>query len=129
MDRRSFIAAGVVAAPVAGLAATGAAAGAATLPRPVLPGTEALRVLTTRIVNRDQFPGAQTPPTGTHLQLERRAGRFDPMRIAVLDPGGRTLGFLPPAQVGVLARLMDAGATAHATSTGPRSCEVWLHAG
>ncbi len=113
MDRRSFIAGGAVLAPVV------------ASPLAAAPIRGALRVLETRIANRDQFP-APLPAPGTRVALVRAHDRaYDPGSIAVHALDGARLGYLPPAQVGVLAAMMDAGFAAFGILT-DRGVEVRL---
>ncbi|MFD1912751.1 HIRAN domain-containing protein [Halodurantibacterium flavum] len=119
MDRRRFIASGVVAAPVLGAGPLYAGSGGARGRQ------DTVALLSTRIVNRDRFSATPLPQVGTRLALRREAGDYDPRRISVLTPEGATIGYLPPVQVGVLAALMDAGASAYATLTA-RGVDLWL---
>jgi hypothetical protein len=101
MDRRAFIAASAGGALVAGPVLAGAV--------PPGDGDVKARHIATYVTNlRDH--GGHVPPEGARLALVRIRDRpFDPNSVAVLDPEGRQLGYLPAAHGRVLAPLLDAG--------------------
>jgi hypothetical protein len=99
MDRRGFIAGAAAAIPAAGAAAVRGPEGSATAIASYVTG------LRDHVGARDPLPAV-----GARVGLVREAERaYDPFSIAVVAPGGRRLGYLPPRQGQVLAPLMDAG--------------------
>ena len=114
MERRSLL---------GGLAlATVAPVGA--LARPAMPAV--LEVLTTHLANADRFE--HRPKVGQRLVLRRDPSRaFDPAAVAVETEEGQRVGYLPPAQAGVLSRLMDHGASASAQLSDTGKLQVFLH--
>lgn len=88
---------------------------------------EPVEVLATHIANvqRDQQPAL-----GQRLVLRRDPSRaFDPAAIAVETKDGQRIGYVPPARAGVLSRLMDQGASAHAEAAPGGRLRVFLTLG
>jgi hypothetical protein len=64
---------------------------------------------------------------GDVLRLRREPENpYDTLAIAVYDPRGAHLGYIPRAKNQVLARLLDAGRPLHARLTGKEWLNYWL---
>lgn len=92
-----------------------------------LSSREPVEVLTTHLAN--PHPKLRPIP-GQRLVLRRDDSRvFDPAAVAVETEDGQRIGFVPPARAGVLSRLMDQGAPAHAEAAPNGRLRVFLSLG
>lgn len=116
MERRNFLAMAVAAS------AAPLSVGAGVRP------SSRIKVLDTYLTNADQFPQGSWPAPGSPLALRRDPlHAFDTRSVAVVDPSGTPLDYVPPASAEVLAALMDNGTAAVATAGAGGKLSMFLN--